>query len=83
MRTTIRLDERLMKEVKRMAHESGQTLTAVIETSLRECLARRRRPAARARVRLPTCAGDGLLPGINLDDTPDLLDRMEDRRGRT
>jgi hypothetical protein len=77
MRTTVRLDDRLMREVKRMAHESGQTLTAVIETSLRECLARRRRPAAQPRVRLPTLGGDGLLPGINLDDSSSLLDRME------
>jgi hypothetical protein len=77
MRTTVRLDDRLMKEVKRMAHETGRTLTAVIETSLRECLVRHRRPAARARVRLPTCAGDGLLPGVDLDDSSRLLDRME------
>lgn len=41
MRTTIRLDEKLLKEAKRQAAESGMTLTAIIEDSLRERLARR------------------------------------------
>ncbi|NJN52832.1 MAG: ribbon-helix-helix protein, CopG family, partial [Gammaproteobacteria bacterium] len=40
MRTTIRLDEKLLKEAKRQAAESGMTLTAIIEESLRERLAR-------------------------------------------
>lgn len=41
MRTTIRLDDALLLEVKREAAETGMTLTAVIEESLRERLARR------------------------------------------
>jgi len=77
MRTTVRLDERLMKDVKRLAHESGLTLTAVIEESLRETLARRRGPHSTARVRLPVFEGDGLQPGVDLDDSAALLDRMD------
>jgi hypothetical protein len=77
MRTTVRLDERLMKDVKRLALETGVTLTAVIEESLREALARRRGPHAAARVRLPVFAGDGTQPGVDLDDTATLLDRMD------
>lgn len=81
MRTTVRLDERLMREVKRLAHETGRTLTAVIEESLRETVARKREPRPSSRVRLPVFSGDGLLPGIDLDDGADLLERMDGRRG--
>ncbi len=81
MRTTVRLNDRLMADVKRLAHESGLTLTAVIEGSLRETLARRRRPAKRARVRLPTFRGDGVRPGVNLDNAAALLDLMDGRSG--
>lgn len=42
MRTTVRLDERLLSEVKKYAAESGRTLTSILEDALRETLARRR-----------------------------------------
>ena len=39
-----------------------------------------RRPSGR-QVRIPVCkAGGGTLPGVNLSDSADLLDRMEQRR---
>ncbi|HMD97073.1 MAG TPA: type II toxin-antitoxin system VapB family antitoxin [Terriglobia bacterium] len=78
MRTTIRLDDELLLEAKRAAANTGRTLTAVIEDSLRETLARRRQPGRRRRVRLPTFKGTGLRPGIDLDDSAALLDRMEE-----
>jgi hypothetical protein len=79
MRTTIRLNDRLLTEAKQLAARSGRTLTAVIEEALREGLARRRAGSRRARVRLTTVKGRGVLPGIDLDDTASLLDRMEGR----
>jgi hypothetical protein len=78
MRTTIRLDDDLLRETKRVAHDTGRTLTAVIEEALRESLARRRVEPKRAPARLPTFKGDGLLPGVDLDSNAGLLDRMED-----
>jgi hypothetical protein len=36
MRTTIRLNERLLAEAKKYAAESGRTLTSVLEDELRE-----------------------------------------------
>ena len=80
MRTTVRLDESLMKEVKKAAADSGRTLTGVIEDALRESLSRRRSAKDRRRVRLPTFRGRGLLPGAELDNTSALLDRMDARR---
>ncbi|MET0167570.1 MAG: ribbon-helix-helix protein, CopG family [Vicinamibacterales bacterium] len=77
MRTTVRLDERLLAEVKKYAAESGRTLTSVLEDALRETLARRRSGVKRKPVRLKTARGEGLRPGVDLDDTASLLDLME------
>jgi hypothetical protein len=81
MRTTVRLDEKLLKEAKRQAAESGMTLTAIIEESLRERLARKRAGrSARKRVRLHVAGKGGMRPGVDLDDTASLIDLMEDKR---
>jgi Arc/MetJ family transcription regulator len=76
MRTTIRLDDALLAEAKLAAAERGTTLTALIEDSLRESLARRQRPTRR--VELPTSRGGGWVqPGVDLDDSAALLELME------
>ncbi len=76
MRTTIRLDAALLAEAKKLAAETDQTLTSIIEDALRERLARRKaRP--RARARLTTFRGDGLAPGVDLDDSRSLQEVME------
>ena len=77
MRTTVRLDEQLLAEAKKYAAESGRTLTAVLEDALRETLARRRAPPKRKPVRLRTVNGNGVRPGVDLDDTASLLEFME------
>ncbi len=81
MRTTVRLDEGLLEQARREAARRGVTLTALIEQGLRMAL-RRPRPSSRSeRVRLPVSrATGGVLPGIDLNDSADLLDRMDDRR---
>lgn len=79
MRTTLRLDDGLLKEAKRLAVESGKTLAEVIEELLREALHRRRnaKPLLRP-TPLPIFRGGGLLPGVDLDDSAALLDHMEE-----
>jgi len=77
MRTTVRLDQRLLIEAKKYAAESGRTLTAVLEDALRETLAKRSARVKRTPVRLKTVKGDGLRPGVDLDDSAALLDLME------
>jgi predicted transcriptional regulator len=81
MRTTIRLDDDLLRRAKRHAMERGTTLTAVIEDALRRALAPESRPGRRV-ASLSTFRGDGLRPGIDLDDTSSLLDAMDERDGR-
>ncbi|OGN82016.1 MAG: hypothetical protein A2X23_12070 [Chloroflexi bacterium GWC2_73_18] len=77
MRTTIKIDDRLLAEAKVQAANSGRTLNAVIEDALREALARRHRRDERRAVELPTFRGSRLSPGVDLDDSAALLDRME------
>lgn len=76
MRTTVRLNDELLREAKRAAAESGRTLTALIEEALRERLARRARGPKREWIELPTEPG-GPLPGVDIDNSAALLDLME------
>ena len=77
MRTTIRIDEQLLKEAKQLAIQRKKSLTAIIEDALRESLSRQNTAGQRPPVHLPTCSGKGLLPGVDLDDSASLLDLME------
>ncbi len=80
MRTTVRLDDDLLRQAKALAARTGRTLTALIEDGLRETLARHSRRQERPRVALPTFKGKGLQPGVDLDDTAGLLDIMDGSR---
>ena len=73
----MRLDERLLAEAKKCAAETGRTLTSVLEDALRETLARRSARVKRKPVRLKTVKGNGIRPGVDLDDTAALFDLME------
>jgi hypothetical protein len=78
MRTTVRLDDGLLAQAKREAERRGMTLTALIELGLRLAL-RRPRPGPRdTRIRLPVSrARGGTVPGVDLDDSAAVLDRMD------
>lgn len=77
MRTTVKIDDRLLAEAKARAATSGRTLNAVVEDALREALSRREPDRGGRRVELPTFPGSQLLPGVDLDDSAALLDQME------
>lgn len=76
-RTTIRLNEHLLVEVKQLAASSGTTFTALVEEALRELLARRGGDAELPPPRLVTSDGRGLREGVDLDNSAALLDLME------
>ena len=59
MRTTIRLDDQLFADLKKLAATESRPLAGVIEDALRESLARRLSHAEKERVTLPTFCGDG------------------------
>lgn len=80
MRTTIRLNPRLLAEAKRLAADTNRSLTRVIEDALREVVGRRKRQPRRA-VSLTIVGGRGVNPGIDIDDSAALLAAMDQRRG--
>jgi hypothetical protein len=80
MRTTIRLEEQLLVEAKRLAARTRRTLTAVIEDALRQALAAAKQSKKGPPAALPTFRGDGLRPGVDLDDSASLLDLMDEPR---
>lgn len=73
MKITIRLDDRLHARARQLARESGRTLSAVIETALREYVAR----VTVSRVVLITDSGRGLPPGVRLDHSESLCDLLD------
>jgi hypothetical protein len=81
MRTTVRLDEALLTKAKQEAHKRGETLTSLMEQGLRLAISGSHKRARAARVSLPTSKSTGgLQPGVNLDDTSAVLDRLDDLR---
>lgn len=77
MRTTINLPDDLLTHLRKVAAESGTTLTAVIHDALREALARRRRTPRASGAALTTFGTGGLQPGVDLDDSAGLMDLTE------
>jgi hypothetical protein len=79
VRTTIRLDDRLLRDLKKHAAARGHTLTAVIEDAVRQFLARTASGDGRPKAppfRVITFKGRPR-PGVDLDDSAALLDVME------
>lgn len=77
MRTTVRLSEELLRKAKKKAAEKGRTLTSLIEEGLRIVLADSGRLRRRDHVELPvSAASGGTLPGVDLNRSSDLEDRM-------
>jgi len=76
----VRLDDTLLRQAKKLAAETGRSLTAVIEDALREVVGRRAASSARKEnIAFPTFKGRGLRPGVDLDNSAALLDVMEER----
>ena len=78
MRTTLDLDDTLMRKAKRRAADEGTTLTTVIEGALRQYLAPARPSGKAFRLKLLTKKGRPV-PGVNVADRDHLYERMEGR----
>ncbi len=78
VRTTIDINDALLKRAKKRAADEGTTLRALVEGALRRHLSERP-PRAGYRLRWRTERGR-LLPGARLDDRDALFDLMDERR---
>ena len=75
MRTTIRLDETLLRRAKSMAAASGRSLNDFIADAVRAAVTPR--TSRSSAPTLPVFKGGHLLPGVDLDDSASLLDLMD------
>jgi hypothetical protein len=80
IRTTIRLEERLLAEAKEHAARQNRTLTSLIEESLRLAISRPDSLVRHKKVNLPVSRlGGGTMPGVDLSNSAELLDLLEGR----
>jgi len=76
MRTTVRLDEHLLRSAKEHAAKTGRTLTAVIEEALRRTLEAAAPVADREPYRVVSFSSR-VRPGVDLDSNAATAEAME------
>lgn len=77
VRTTVSIDDKLLKQAKHEAARTGKPLGEIVDDALRVLFGR---PGDRpAPVRLKTDGGSGVQPGVDLEDK-DALAELLDRR---
>jgi hypothetical protein len=77
VRTTLNLGEEASRLAKRKARELGKPLGDVVSEAVVAVYGERPVHAARRPVKLPVSGKGGLLPGVDLDDSDALADRMD------
>jgi hypothetical protein len=78
MRTTLSIADEVLAYYRRLAAESHRTLSAVIEEGLREVAARRDAAEPRASADFTIVGGEGLQPGVTLDDNAALRELLDE-----
>ena len=79
MRTSLNLDDELLRSLKKKAAEMGRTMTELVEEALREMLSRDSEPPEIHGFPWVTVRGS-IRPGIDITDRDSLLEAMEGRR---
>lgn len=74
MKTTLEIDEGVMRDLKARAARDGTTMSELVESALRALL--EERPAAKELPPLPTWNSGGFL--MNIDSRAEYLDAMDD-----
>ena len=77
MRTTIQLDETVLDQATRLAQDKGCDLSQFIEETLRDRIMAKAAVGRQPLLRLTTVGGQGLRPGVDLDNSAALLTLME------
>lgn len=77
MKTTLIIDDGVMKRLKQQAAREGTTISALVDAALRLFLEQRRRPRAELPP-LPTLSSGGYL--VDVSDRDALYRAMEDER---
>ncbi len=77
VRTTIRIDEDLYREIKARAARSGRTVAAVLQDAVRRGLAADTRPQA-GPYRVEPFGQGGLRPGVDLSSSAELAELQDE-----
>jgi hypothetical protein len=77
MRTTIELDDALLAQATKLAREKGCDLSQLIQESLRDKIGATLPVGPQPPFRLTTVGGDGVRPGVDLNNSASLLALME------
>ena len=77
MRTTLNVDDQLLRRAKKLALERGVTLTAIFEEALRAAVTAPKQPTT-FRLRWEPVEG-GRVPDVDISDRSALYDLMEPR----
>jgi hypothetical protein len=79
VRTTVRIDDALYRQVKSEAARTGRTVGELIEDAIRMKLVREQQVPEAALPELPRFEGQpGLMPGVDLSDNAALRDLLDD-----
>ena len=81
MKTTIEIDDALLREAKRLALEQNLTLKAVVDVALRRYVNGAAEPARPFKLRKCTFGGKGLQPGLEWGDWETLQAMIYEERG--
>jgi hypothetical protein len=77
MRTTVDIDDQLLKYAKLQAAQQGSSLRRIIEDALRDFLSRSQTESKA--IKLEIFSGNGLKPGVDLDNASSLHEIMDGR----
>ena len=78
MRTTLTIDDELLAHAKLLAARTHRSIGSVFEDALREMILRHELAERSGDVDLPSFAGDGVQPGVDLDDRDQLAALLGD-----
>jgi len=77
MQITIHLDETLLAQATKLAQAKGYDLSRFIEETLRDKIAPKPVVTRQPFFRLTTVGGQGVCPGVDLNNSTAMLARME------
>ena len=79
MRTTVRLNDDLMRTAKQHALQTDRTLTQLIQEALIRLIESEKSQQSPRVVTLTTFEGDGVQEGVRINSNVNLLEQMDDR----
>jgi len=79
MRTTLTIDDHLLREAKALAARTNRSIGSVFEDALRQMLARAEHTQSTSgALALPSDGGSGLQPGVDLENKDQIAELLDE-----